>query len=233
MPARRRPPDRGTRSSKANDPVGRFLGSEEFTNLQTKQNLFRPGRTCWVCKKAIRSPLEHGGGRPGAYNLRQSYRAAVRSIIRTWKHMHWICLARNPDELLLKRIFGRAQRRSRWNYADLFRGETEGLPFRIAMYRRGRWRFTLQFGALQVPPARRKNLVLGFNLTARQWPRFVAKVLGSKREANSIVIGKSGGLACSDEVNDYLVDAVKTAEARRRVFFSEYDKDKTIQGPIL
>lgn len=144
--------------------------------------------------------------------------------------MHWVCLGKNRD--LLDKIFG-VKRPARWRYAELFSGDIDGLRFRITMSRWGRRRFSFQFGACQTPSAQGKNLVLGLNISEPQWPRFVAKVLGPKREGNPLVFGKSGGLASSDAVNSYIRDAVKVAEARRRLFFEELAKDGTLQGPIL
>lgn len=213
-----------------NDRVGRFLRSGEFEALNDKMNRFRPGRVCWVCKRPIRSAREHGGGRPGRYRPGQATRAAVRSIIRGWKHMHWICLGKNRDAL--DRVFG-VKRPSRWDCAVLFRGDIDGLPFRIFMWRRRRGRFALNFGTYRVPSARGKNLVLGFHMTGPRWTRFVANIRGSKREANAVGFGSSGGLACSDPVYGYIREAVNTAEFRRRRFFMELRKDKALQGPVL
>lgn len=144
--------------------------------------------------------------------------------------MHWVCLGKNRD--LLDKIFG-VKRPARWVYAELFSGDIDGLRFRITMSRWGRCRFSFQFGACQMPSARGKNLVLGFHLSKPQWPRFVAKVLGPKRDGNPLTFGKSGGFASSDAVNSYIRDAVKVAEARRRLFFAELAKDGTLQGPLL
>lgn len=216
------------------DQIWQFQQSAEWLEVRAKMNRFSRGLACWVCRKSIGSPQEFGGGKPGGYHPTMTLRAAKKSMVRGWRHFHWLCLGKDRDRRVLEKVMS-VRKNSHRRYAELFCGKIDGFPLRITMYKRRRWLLSIDFGECVVPAGKGRNLMVGFSFSPAQWAAFVRQVgcLPKHDKSSGIRCCPNGGMAITKAARGYFVQAVQSSDFRRGQFLEELDVDPKLHGPQL